>query len=85
MAETYQLSEFFPRVTKECTKVANEFFDCFYTNGKQEKGVEDSDIGNRALQICEKSLRKYNQCIDQSASRREKALTRAPEAYRVRE
>lgn len=85
MADTYQVSEHFPRVTKECAKPANLFFDCFYKNGKQENGVADPDIGNRALQLCATSLQQYNHCIDQSAAKSIKPLTRAPEVYRVRE
>lgn len=80
-----QVSENFPRVPAGCEKVAETFFACFYAQGKQPSGVQDADIGNKALVSCKTSAEAYNACVDNAMMKTPKKLFRVPEAYRVRD
>ncbi|KAH7471066.1 hypothetical protein KRP22_003060 [Phytophthora ramorum] len=87
MADTNELrmSDNFPRVPKPCERVATKFFACFYEHGKQPEGQSDTEVGNRALDMCKDVMLAYNACVDTEMAKNPKELFRVPEAYRTRE
>ncbi|EQC35500.1 hypothetical protein SDRG_07208 [Saprolegnia diclina VS20] len=78
-----RVSPFFPRAPKACKAVAEPFFTCLHSHGKQPEGVSDPDAGTKAMAICAAQLQAYNQCVDQALTNKPKKLFRVPEAYRT--
>ncbi|OQR92178.1 hypothetical protein THRCLA_22405 [Thraustotheca clavata] len=75
----------FPRVPKSCKDVAEPFFKCLHTNGKQPEGVSDPEAGTKAMVKCAEGLKAYNECVDAFFAKKPKKIFRVPEAYRVRD
>ncbi|KAL0491833.1 negative modulator of initiation of replication [Acrasis kona] len=61
--EPMTLPRYFPKYTKECEVVANNFFECFTEKGrKTQKG--DKLAGATGLEQCKDLLQKYKDCME---------------------
>jgi hypothetical protein len=61
------LPDYFPASIAACSKVSNEFFDCFSTKSIKSSDT-DTEAGQRALNACQKELAAYKKCMTSSAS-----------------
>lgn len=57
------LPKYFPASHKSCKAVSELFFDCF-TKNSVKTSANDTEAGNKALQLCLKEKVNYEKCME---------------------
>jgi hypothetical protein len=74
-----KLPDFFPATVIKCSKVSEEFFNCFTENSKK-RSSQDVTSGQEALKTCLKQLKAYEDCMNTNMPK----LVKHDKKFRVR-